>query len=49
MARHLLNDTDCRTGTVPEGAKLAKLNDGEGLFLLVAPVKRHHGRPPVHF
>ena len=27
MARHLLNDTDCRTGTVLEGAKLAKLNE----------------------
>ena len=45
MARHFLTDAACRTATVPDGAKLAKLNDGEGLFLLVAPVKRHSGRP----
>jgi hypothetical protein len=45
MARHFLTDAACRTATVPDGAKLVKLNDGEGLFLLVAPVKRHSGRP----
>ena len=45
MARHFLTDAACRTATVPEGAKLAKLNDGEGLFLLVVPVKPLRGRP----
>jgi hypothetical protein len=45
VARHFLTDAACRTATVPEGAKLAKLNDGEGLFLLVVPVKPHRGRP----
>jgi len=45
MGRHFLTDAACRTASVPEGAKLVKLNDGEGLFLLVAPVKLHGGRP----
>jgi integrase len=45
MARNLLTDADVRTSTCPEGKRVAKLFDGEGLELWVSPVKRKAGRP----
>src|SRR5579872_836371 len=45
MARNLLNDADARAATAPEGKRVAKLFDGEGLDLWVTPVKPRRGRP----
>jgi integrase len=45
MARNLLNDADVKAATVPEGKRVAKLFDGEGLELWATPVKPKRGRP----
>lgn len=45
MARNLLNDADVKAATAPEGKRVAKLFDGEGLELWVTPVKPRRGRP----
>jgi integrase len=45
MARNLLNDADVRAATAPEGKRVAKLFDGEGLELWVTPVTPRRGRP----
>jgi hypothetical protein len=45
MPRNLLTNAQVIAAAVPNGAKLAKLNDGDGLFLLIARVKQRPGRP----
>src|SRR6478736_6039806 len=45
MTRNLLTDAAVRTSTCPDGKKIAKLFDGEGLELWVSPIKRKPGRP----
>ncbi len=44
MARNLLNDADVKGATVPEGKRVAKLFDGEGLELWATPVRTRRGR-----
>jgi hypothetical protein len=46
MGRHFLTEAACRSATLPERAKLSKLNDGEDLLILVTPAKRYRGRLP---
>jgi Arm DNA-binding domain len=45
MARNLLNDADVKAATAPEGKRVAKLFDGEGLELWVTPIRPRRGRP----
>jgi hypothetical protein len=45
MPQNLLTDAEIRTATVPEGKRVAKLFDGEGLEVWVFPIKRKPGRP----
>jgi len=45
MARNVLNDADVKAATVPEGKRVAKLFDGEGLELWVTPVNPNRSRP----
>jgi hypothetical protein len=44
MARNLLNDADVKAATAPEGKRVAKLFDGEGLGLWVTPIRPRRGR-----
>lgn len=45
MPRYLLNDKKIQGATVPDGARFARINDGEGLHLLVERIKRGPGCP----